>query len=90
LVPGTTTLHLVDRPERVITSPDEVKIKVLQVGICGTDREEASGGRAEAPPGKTELVSGINTGFTLLTHWMFLPYTREFKRWRARVTGSTE
>jgi threonine dehydrogenase-like Zn-dependent dehydrogenase len=58
LVPGTTTLRLIDRPEPVITSPDEVKLRVLQVGICGTDREEASGGRAEAPPGKTELVIG--------------------------------
>jgi threonine dehydrogenase-like Zn-dependent dehydrogenase len=58
LVPGTTTLRLVDRPEPIITEPDEVKLRVLQVGICGTDREEASGGRAEAPPGQTELVIG--------------------------------
>jgi threonine dehydrogenase-like Zn-dependent dehydrogenase len=58
LVPGTTTLRLVERPEPAITQPDEVKLRVLQVGICGTDREEASGGRAEAPPGKTELVIG--------------------------------
>ncbi len=58
LIPGTTSLRLVDRPEPSITSPEEVKLKVLQVGICGTDREEASGGRAEAPPGETELVIG--------------------------------
>jgi threonine dehydrogenase-like Zn-dependent dehydrogenase len=58
LVPGTTTLRLVDRPEPAITQPDEVKLRVLQVGICGTDREEASGGRAEAPRGKTDLVIG--------------------------------
>jgi threonine dehydrogenase-like Zn-dependent dehydrogenase len=58
LVPGTTTLRLVDRPEPTITAPDQVKLRVLRVGICGTDREEASGGRAEAPPGKTELVIG--------------------------------
>ena len=51
LVPGTTTLRLVDRPEPSVSAPDEVKLQVLQVGICGTDREEASGGRAEAPPG---------------------------------------
>jgi threonine dehydrogenase-like Zn-dependent dehydrogenase len=58
LVPGTTNLRLVDLPEPSITAPDEVKLEVLQVGICGTDREEASGGRAEAPSGKTELVIG--------------------------------
>jgi threonine dehydrogenase-like Zn-dependent dehydrogenase len=58
LAPGTTTLHLVDRPEPAITAPDEVKVRVLRVGICGTDREEASGGRARAPEGQQELVIG--------------------------------
>ncbi len=58
LVPGTTNLRLVDLPEPSITAPDEIKLKILQVGICGTDREEASGGRAEAPPEKTELIIG--------------------------------
>jgi len=58
LVPGTTTLRLVDRPEPRIARADEIKVQVLQVGICGTDREEASGGRAEAPPGQNELIIG--------------------------------
>ena len=58
LTPGTTGIRLVDRPEPRIMGPDEVKLKVLQVGICGTDREEAAGGRADAPPGATELVIG--------------------------------
>lgn len=58
LVPGTANLHLIDLPEPSVTAPDEIKLKVLRVGICGTDREEASGGRAEAPPGKTELIIG--------------------------------
>jgi threonine dehydrogenase-like Zn-dependent dehydrogenase len=48
----------VDRPEPAITSPDEVKVKVKRVGICGTDREEVSGGRADAPNGQKELVIG--------------------------------
>ncbi len=58
LTPGTTTLQLVDRPEPSVTAPDEVKLQILEVGICGTDREEASGGRAEPPSGQTELVIG--------------------------------
>ncbi len=58
LIPGTTTLRLADRPEPEISAPDEVKLQVLEVGICGTDREEASGGRANAPPGSDELVIG--------------------------------
>jgi threonine dehydrogenase-like Zn-dependent dehydrogenase len=58
LVPGTDDVRLVDRPEPDIAASDDVKVRVLQVGICGTDREEAAGGRAEAPPGQDELVIG--------------------------------
>jgi threonine dehydrogenase-like Zn-dependent dehydrogenase len=58
IAPGTTNLRLVDRPEPDVTRPDEVKLRVLAVGICGTDREEASGGRALAPDGQHQLVIG--------------------------------
>ena len=58
ITPGSTTLNLVDRTEPSITAPDEVKVQVRRVGICGTDREEASGGRARAPEGHTDLVIG--------------------------------
>jgi threonine dehydrogenase-like Zn-dependent dehydrogenase len=58
LIPGTTNLRLVDRPVPAVTAPDEIKLRVLQVGICGTDREEAAGGRADPPVGQTELVIG--------------------------------
>ena len=58
LVPGTTNVSLEEVPEPQITAPDEIKVKVLQVGICGTDREEAEGGRADAPPGEEKLVLG--------------------------------
>src|SRR5918911_3060496 len=58
LTPGTTTLRMVDRPEPQIGAPDEVKLRIVRVGICGTDREEASGGRALAPQGKQDLVIG--------------------------------
>lgn len=58
LIPGTTSVCLEDRAEPQISADDEVKIKVWQVGICGTDREETSGGRAAAPAGKQELIIG--------------------------------
>ena len=58
IVPGTAGSRLVDRPEPSITAPDEVKVRIIRVGICGTDREEVSGGRAQAPDGQTELVIG--------------------------------
>ncbi len=58
IVPGTPSVHLADVAEPSIAAPDEVKLRVVRVGICGTDREEVSGGRADAPDGKTELVIG--------------------------------
>jgi glucose 1-dehydrogenase len=57
-VPNTTTLSLEDCPEPMITSADEVKLRVMRVGICGTDREEAAGGRSRAAAGQAELVIG--------------------------------
>lgn len=58
LTPGTTNVHIGDRPEPSVSAADDVKLHVLEVGICGTDREEAAGGRAVAPPGENELVIG--------------------------------
>ena len=56
--PGTTSIQLVDRVEPKISVPDEVKVKIIRVGICGTDREEAAGGRSLAPQGSGDLVIG--------------------------------
>lgn len=58
IVPGITGTDLIDFPEPEILSPHDVKVKVLQVGICGTDREEAIGGRADAPEGSPALIIG--------------------------------
>jgi len=58
IVPGTKTVRLIDRPEPRISAPDDIKLKVLRVGICGTDREETAGGRALAPQGTKELIIG--------------------------------
>lgn len=58
IVPGTAGSRIVERPEPSIAGPDAIKMRVLCVGICGTDREEVSGGRARAPDGQRELVIG--------------------------------
>ena len=58
VVPGTKTIRMVERPRPSIGAPDEIELRVLRVGICGTDREEAAGGRAKAPPGHDDLVLG--------------------------------
>ena len=58
IVPGSADVRLTERPEPVVSSGDEVKVRILRVGICGTDREEARGGRARAPEGRSDLVIG--------------------------------
>ncbi|MGH9465818.1 MAG: alcohol dehydrogenase catalytic domain-containing protein [Terriglobales bacterium] len=58
ITPGKPGIRLVERPEPKLAQPDQVKLQVVRVGICGTDREEIIGGRAAAPAGATELVIG--------------------------------
>jgi threonine dehydrogenase-like Zn-dependent dehydrogenase len=58
IIPGTTEVSLQERQEPSIGAPDEIKIQMKRVGICGTDREEVSGGRALSPQGYKELVIG--------------------------------
>ncbi len=58
VVPGTTNVELIEQPEPQIQNPSEVKLKVIEVGICGTDRELAAGGRGSAPSGEERLIIG--------------------------------
>ena len=58
LIPGTTDISLIEVEEPKLNHAEAIKLKVSQVGICGTDREEASGGRADAPLGKKRLTVG--------------------------------
>lgn len=58
LKPGTQNLRLGDTKEPVIETATQIKARVLSVGVCGTDREEAAGGRADAPVGESELIIG--------------------------------
>ena len=37
--PKTREVKLIDHPEPQIVRPTDVKIKMLNVGVCGTDRE---------------------------------------------------
>ncbi|MGD9597839.1 MAG: glucose 1-dehydrogenase [Steroidobacteraceae bacterium] len=58
VIPGQRDLRRVDRPEPLVESDRGVKMRIVRVGICGTDREEAAGGRALAPAGSKDLVIG--------------------------------
>jgi threonine dehydrogenase-like Zn-dependent dehydrogenase len=58
VIRGTATVRLVDRPEPSVRAPDDIKMRIVRVGICGTDREEAAAGRCKAPPSCEDLVLG--------------------------------
>lgn len=58
ITPGVAGVHMIEREEPQITTPNDIKMRVVRVGICGTDREELIGGRADAPAGARELVIG--------------------------------
>ncbi len=58
IIPGALAARLIERPEPSIAAGDDVKVQMIRVGICGTDREEVAGGRAQAPDGRRELIIG--------------------------------
>jgi glucose 1-dehydrogenase len=49
---------LLDVEEPALHSPDEVKLKMLEVGVCGTDRDEVQSHRGIPPESEELLVLG--------------------------------
>ncbi|MCD6047841.1 MAG: gcd [Gammaproteobacteria bacterium] len=57
--PKERRVTLIDNhPEPQITSPNQVKLKIIEVGICGTDREICSFAYGTPPEGSDYLVLG--------------------------------
>ncbi len=56
--PKDKRIRLIDAPEPSIESPTQVKLRMLDVGICGTDREIARFEYGSPPPGSPYLVIG--------------------------------
>lgn len=56
--PDTREVKLIDTPEPRITAPGQVKLRMLDVGICGTDKEICSFAYGSPPPGERHLVIG--------------------------------
>jgi threonine dehydrogenase-like Zn-dependent dehydrogenase len=56
--PSRRRIDIVDLPEPRITDPRHVKIRILDVGVCGTDREICAFDYGTPPPGSEELVIG--------------------------------
>ena len=56
--PGTKEVKLIDHPEPAIESPTQVKLRILEVGVCGTDREICRFEYGQPPAGSDYLVLG--------------------------------
>jgi threonine dehydrogenase-like Zn-dependent dehydrogenase len=56
--PADRRLSLIDHPEPAISSPAEVKLRMLDVGICGTDKEIVSFEYGTPPEGSPYLIIG--------------------------------
>ena len=56
--PAERKVRLIDHPEPAIASPTEVKLRMLEVGVCGTDREICAFEYGTPPPGSDHLVIG--------------------------------
>jgi threonine dehydrogenase-like Zn-dependent dehydrogenase len=56
--PSERRFDVIDHPEPAISSPTEVRLRMLDVGICGTDKEIVAFEYGTPPPGSPYLVIG--------------------------------
>jgi glucose 1-dehydrogenase len=57
-VPKNRRLEPIDLPEPVLGRDSDMKMCLVRVGICGTDRDEIEDGRVRLPSGKNVLIVG--------------------------------
>jgi threonine dehydrogenase-like Zn-dependent dehydrogenase len=56
--PAEKTVRVIDHPEPRATQASDVLVRILDVGVCGTDREIARGDYGTPPAGSPYLVLG--------------------------------
>jgi len=56
--PGPQEVRIVDQESPRLTLPDQVLLRMLDIGICGTDKEICSFEYGTPPPGDDHLVIG--------------------------------
>ena len=56
--PGTREVKVTDQQAPLLTRPDQVRLRMLDIGICGTDKEICSFEYGTPPPGDDHLVIG--------------------------------
>ena len=58
IFPGTRQVKLVDEPAPRLSSPTDVRLRMLEVGVCGTDKELCQFKYGTPPPESDHLVIG--------------------------------
>jgi threonine dehydrogenase-like Zn-dependent dehydrogenase len=56
--PTQHNIRLIDLPEPQISRPDQVKLRMLEVGVCGTDKDIAAFAYGSSPPGSDHFILG--------------------------------
>lgn len=56
--PSKKEIKLIEQPEPQIAGPNEVKLRILDVGVCGTDRHICTFAFGTPPPGSDYLIVG--------------------------------
>jgi threonine dehydrogenase-like Zn-dependent dehydrogenase len=56
--PASQKVQLIERDEPEVSAPDEVKLRMVAVGVCGTDREICAFEYGTPPPGSDNFILG--------------------------------
>lgn len=56
--PAARELRVVERPEPELRSPSDVRLRMLEVGVCATDRDLAMFRFGDPPPGSDHFILG--------------------------------
>ncbi len=56
--PSRREVKLIDHDEPRVSAPDDVKLRMIAVGVCGTDREICAFEYGSPPPGSDHFVLG--------------------------------
>jgi glucose 1-dehydrogenase len=58
VTPSSKTVSLIDMAEPKLSSPTDVKLRMVEAGVCGTDREICAFDYGTPPAGMSDLVIG--------------------------------
>ncbi len=58
VMPSSKQVSLIDHPEPALTRPTDVKLRMIEAGVCGTDREICAFEYGTPPAGSEHLVIG--------------------------------